>query len=930
MERRNFLRLLGFFGSTLLPGCRKEGAHGTLISQLVPPGDGVVPGEAQWRPSTCGECPAHCGVLVRLREGRPVKLEGHPDHPLSRGGLCLRGQAGLERRYHPRRILAPRRKVDGQWRDLSWDEALAVLDAELTRNTQAGRRSVYLSGRTTGTLGRLIEDFCRATGVERLPEHELYAHANLRAANDLLFARPELPQWHLAQADLLLTLGADILETFVQPVAFAAELTQARDAQGLSWWHAAPQVSLTGAGADQELTLRPGSEAALLRFLLASLVARPPWRERLPEALREWPEAPDLSRAADATGLEPRLLQELAEALMRAKAPLVIAGGIGTAHGEGLETALLAGLLQRLVDPDGARLSFARGQNYAGLGTLRDMQALAQDLTAKQIGVIFLARCNPVYNTPDDYAFGQALSGAGFRVVLADLEDETTNAADLLLPLAHGLESWGDAEPVQGVLSLFQPLTQPFGAARGEGDILLELWRRLRPEEPPEAQSYRDYLLAAWEQRLIDQQLGDLARQGWVELPASAEAAPALRIGEPAAFLSSRRTTAEGASPGLLLTPSLRHFDGRGRALALLSEIPDPLTTISWGAWLAVAPEDARSRRLKDQDLADIDLAGRRVSLPVKIQPGLRTGVLTVTRDALPGLPLAVDERTGELLAWREVGELRRGGRTRLPILSGSTSQHGRGIIPDPVHRDAHEPPRPSELYPEHEHAHYRWAMVIDLERCTGCSACVAACYIENNVPVVGLRDHLKGREMSWLRIEPYYDSGRPQFIPMLCQHCHYAPCEPVCPVYAAYHNPEGLNVQVYQRCVGTRYCSHNCPYKVRRFNWWEHRREAPLDEMLNPDLVARGRGIMEKCTFCIQRIRAARDHAKDQGRLIADGEVIPACAQSCPARAISFGNLRDPEARVAKLVDSLAPHRVFAGLGTEPSVYYLPRGRSK
>jgi len=267
---------------------------------------------------------------------------------------------------------------------------------------------------------------------------------------------------------------------------------------------------------------------------------------------------------------------------------------------------------------------------------------------------------------------------------------------------------------------------------------------------------------------------------------------------------------------------------------------------------------------------------------------------------------------------------VRRVGRERLPILAGSTSQHGRGIIPDPVHQDAHPVATRSELYPEHDHAHYSWALVIDLDRCTGCSACVAACYIENNVPVVGRRDHLKGREMSWLRIEPYYDSGRPQFLPMLCQHCHYAPCEPVCPVYAAYHNPEGLNVQVYQRCVGTRYCSNNCPYKVRRFNWWEHRREAPLDQMLNPDLVARDRGVMEKCTFCIQRIRVARDRAKDKGRLIADGEVVPACAQSCPARAISFGNLRDPEARVSRLIGDLDPHRVFAGLGTEPSVYYL------
>jgi molybdopterin-containing oxidoreductase family iron-sulfur binding subunit len=245
-------------------------------------------------------------------------------------------------------------------------------------------------------------------------------------------------------------------------------------------------------------------------------------------------------------------------------------------------------------------------------------------------------------------------------------------------------------------------------------------------------------------------------------------------------------------------------------------------------------------------------------------------------------------------------------------------------VIPDPVHREGKEKHPRVSLYPEHQHPRYRWAMAIDLRLCTGCAACVAACTIENNVPVVGPADHLKGREMSWLRLEPFYDeAGGVEFLPMLCQHCHYAPCEPVCPVYAAYHNPEGLNVQVYNRCVGTRYCSNNCPYKVRRFNWWQHRRQPPLDRMVNPDLSVRSRGMMEKCTFCIQRIRTAGDRAKDEGRSIRDGEVTPACVQTCPTGALVFGNLLDPHSRVSGLAGQAG--RVFEELGTEPSVYYLP-----
>ena len=295
-------------------------------------------------------------------------------------------------------------------------------------------------------------------------------------------------------------------------------------------------------------------------------------------------------------------------------------------------------------------------------------------------------------------------------------------------------------------------------------------------------------------------------------------------------------------------------------------------------------------------------------------------------RDFVGSPPLRTEKRTGGTIEYIEKVTIGKTGKmAAIPILSGSPSQQGRGLIPDPSHRDEKQHHGRESLYPEHVHKEYRWAMAIDLALCNGCSACVAACYIENNIPVVGKKDHLKGREMSWLRIEPFYgEAGNVDFLPMLCQQCHSAPCETVCPVYAAYHNPEGLNVQVYNRCVGTRYCSNNCPYKVRRFNWFWHRWEKPLNRMLNPELQARGAGVMEKCTFCIQRIRAAKDKAKDGSRTVRSGEVTTACAQSCPTGAITFGNLLDPESRVYRLAHSGRAYRVFEGLGTDPSVYYL------
>jgi molybdopterin-containing oxidoreductase family iron-sulfur binding subunit len=302
-------------------------------------------------------------------------------------------------------------------------------------------------------------------------------------------------------------------------------------------------------------------------------------------------------------------------------------------------------------------------------------------------------------------------------------------------------------------------------------------------------------------------------------------------------------------------------------------------------------------------------------------------GVMTAQLGAVDGIPFAVDPDTGELMTmFEDISIQKIGGSVAIPILAGSQSQEGRGVVPKPTHHEGlphHHDPK-ATLYPENHYEEYRWGMVIDLDLCTGCSACVAACYVENNVPVVGADLHLQGREMSWLRIESFYDHDEADFQPMLCQQCANAPCETVCPVFATYHNVEGLNAQIYNRCVGTRYCANNCPYKVRRFNWFDFRRSSDMNLTRNPEVSVRGAGVMEKCSFCVQRIRSARDTAKDEGRKIRDGEMIPACAQTCPTSAIAFGDLQDEGSEVHKLASSPRAHRVFEALGTGHAVHYL------
>ncbi len=924
MERRDFLQLLGIFsGAAILPGCGDKRSAGKLVSYLVPPDEGVLPGEALYLPSTCGECPAGCGLTVRVREGRAVKLEGRPGHPINDGGLCMRGQAALWRLYHPKRLQRPMlRDAEGQYQPISWDEALSLVVEGLRQARQQGRANLLLSGRTTGTLAELQRRFCRQLEVEQLPQFEIFSHAALRRAYGTLFGQAELPHYRIDRADLLLSLGADLFETFVSPVDYARQFSRAIKQDDFQWIHVEPHYSLTGANASERLVLSPGSEAALLSFLLR-------WNDskgRLPTQLMAAVPAASATETARITGLPQERLEQLAEQLRLAERPLLIVGGIATAQAQGLQVALLAGLLQQQLGMVGELVDFARAEGYGSVGSLHDLERLAERLEQDRVGVL-ISDAAPLAQAPGTLELKRKIKRAGLRVGLCELFDDAAQQFDLLLPISHPIESWGDAAPRRGLLSLLKPAIAPLYDSRSAGEVLLGIMHRSGKEEP--GQTYQEYLFNAWHRRFDQQQLRQFSEQGFLTLPVAA--VPLRLKAEPAARQLAVEEVAEvvsAAAPHLILTPSIRSFDGRSSDLPLLSELPDPLSSVSYGRWLSIAPATAQQLQLQDRDLLRVSVGNWSAELPVRLQPGLAASVLMVQGDLLSEAPLPIDSRSGELIRRLDGVRLEKlGDAAELPILSGSSSQQGRGLIPDPVHT---EEPSPDEtrFYRAHPHKDYRWAMAINLELCIGCGACAAACYAENNVPVVGRQDHLQGREMSWLRIEPFYDdAGRASFIPMLCQHCHNAPCEPVCPVYAAYHNAEGLNVQVYQRCVGTRYCSNNCPYKVRRFNWWQHRWQAPLEQMHNPDLSLRDRGIMEKCTFCVQRIRQARDRAQDEQRPIEDGEVLTACGQSCPTGAIVFGNLLDESSTVYRLAHSKRAYRVFADLGTEPSIYYLRKG---
>ncbi len=952
MERRDFLKFLGMASSaTVLTSCGIEKSTEKIIPLLVPHTEpDYLPGEPMFRHSVCTECTANCGMEVRLVEFNAIKVDGIKNHPVNDGALCLRGQSSLMRLYHPRRLKTPvRRKgnitemerLQGQdLEQITWPQAYELILKKLNEAKSAGQQNVYLSGSNGGAVADLRKDFSAATGVETLPAYEPYSHANLRQAYQQVLGRREVPLYRIAEADFLLTVGADIVETFVNPVSNATQLAKARDKNRLQWKHVEPHASLTGFKADEVLKVKPGSEGHLLAFLLHYLTDSGVAKHSLPVQIAN--RLPEVSKsdAAQATGLSGQQLEALGAALVNARNPLLIAGGVATEQPGGLGVAALAALIQHASGMIGTTVDFAAAQITGNVGTMKDLAGLAERLNNNQIGVIFISGANPVGTAPAAIGFTEALGKAAFRVAFSDIIDETAAQCDLILPLSHTLESWGEVSQRADVVALHQPvLKEKLFDTRSEGEILLELTQLQRNGQTGD--SYETWLKKRWESRYGAANVENLIQKGYVQNE-NARVQVALQSTGAEAVLGELQLNPPPSGAVAYVLPSIRTFDGRSSVLPLTTEVPDPLTTISYGRWVSVSEASAADLGLeekslvrKNRDEISLEVNGVSNTYGSFVQPGLPKDVYTVYRDQVDPAILSFDPQTGECYARVDQVTLARTGKTRpLAIMAGAIEQGHRNITRE---EHKHEIPwlegqeHEKTLYPDPHDRYetYRWAISVDMESCIGCAACVAACYIENNVPVVGEEENLKGREMSWLRIQPYYfEDGTMDSLVMLCQQCDFAPCENVCPVYATYHNEEGLNVMVYNRCVGTRYCHNNCPYKVRRFNWFDWTDEGawqePMTRMLNPDVWVRPKGVMEKCTFCHQRIRRAKDLARDEKRLVRDGDVKTACQEACPTNAITFGNYLDKQSEVYKKSQSDRKFQVLAELGVGPAVHYL------
>ena len=961
MNRREFFKVITTTGAAAAAGGCQQAAE--KILPLVVPNEQIVPGVASWFSTVCRECPAGCGVIARNREGRIVKLEGNPDHPVNQGALCIRGQAALQGMYHPDRFAGPQRREGSALRAVGWDDALKLAADKLAAVRGAGksRGIVVVSQLENGSLGGLMDRFGQALGARPRVTLEPFGYEWIRAANRLVFNRDAIPYYAFEDAEVVLSFGADFIETWLSNVNYARTFGRMhgfRGGRAGTFIHVEPRQSVTASNADEWVRNVPGTEGLLALAILKVMVEEGMVDRRFGEAAA----GVEVNKVAADSGVSVATIKHVAHVFGNAKPGLAVGGGVAVAGSNATQSLAAINLLNAAAGNVGKTVRFGPDSAYAQVTPYAEVAALAQAMARGEIEALLIGPgVNPAFTLPGGLRFGEAMAKVPFVVSFANQPDETTALAHLVLPDTHWLETWGDYSPREGVLGLMQPTMSPIRDSRPLGDVLLGLGRSVLGTEegkgPLPWTNFEQSLRATWDPVIKAGQWEQALQQGgvWKDVPAAA-------VIPKAAAIEATPVKLEGDAGGLTLLayPSLRMYDGRTASRSWLQEAPDTMTQAVWDAWVEISTDTAAKFGIAAGDVVKVTSPHGTIEVPAYVSPTIHPGAVAVPighryapyhvpryvrapgapMNPLALLPGAADPASGgpAFLSVR-VTLAKTGARRPLAILQATHDQDDRELARHVDLRTAREealrgktekPHDTVSMYSPQQYPNYRWGMAVDVDLCVGCQACVVACIAENNIPVVGKAEAAYGRQLHWLRIERWAE-GRPDhphntFLPMFCQHCEVAPCEPVCPVFAAYRTDEGLNAQVYNRCVGTRYCGNNCPYHVRRFNWYYYQFPEPLNVQLNPDVTVRQLGVMEKCTMCIQRIVAGKDRARDEKRTVRDGDIVTACQQTCPTQAITFGNLKDEGSEATKLRHAPRAYSVLDELGTRPSVTYLKK----
>ncbi len=959
-SRRDFLKAAGFtFAIATATGCSRAPLQKAI--PLLNQPEEIVPGRSFVYATTCGGCSAGCGVLAKVRDGRPIKLEGNPQHVLSQGGLCAAGQASILGLYDTQRLKNPRKGAS----EATWEAVDREIIEKLDAIRAQGGAVRFLTGTITSpTLRAEIAEFLKSFPDARHVQYDAISHSAILDAHQQTHGVRVLPSYHFDRAEVVASFDADSLGTWISPVQFTADYRRARDLEATPprfSYHAQfePRMSITGSKADRRIALAPYETGGTLSALAARLAkkagAKFAGNTQVPSAATE------------------PVLDDLANRLWAGRGKSLVVSGSNDVREQ-----VLVNFINHLLGNYGKTLDIEQPSLQAQ-GNDAELEKLLRELRAGKVQALFVHGANPAYDLPGG---SNVLKNVRLLVSFAERADETASLAHFICPDRHYLESWADAEPIAGHISVTQPVIRPLANTRPVLETLATWRGRPKPAD--------DILRESWEARIYPRRSKPVAfdafwdsavQVGYVEVK--------LENARPATFNMAAVEPISAASHDngfeLVLYPTVAMYDGRHAYNPWLHELPDPINKVTWDNCASLSPAAAQKLGLQEGDVVRIETPGAfPLELPAYVQPGQHDNVVAVAlgygsklsaRFAnigpswLDGKPSVGDNGlvgvnaapllavAGGVLKYSFPAKLIRTGKCQ-PL--ATTQQHHTLTVPKKLAPPGSEP-RPivqdttlaafladphsgvedneekEDLWPaDHPYNNIRWGMAVDLSACTGCSACVIACQAENNIPVVGKDEVRRNREMHWMRIDRYYSDlpGGEVAVahqPMMCQQCENAPCETVCPVLATVHSEDGLNSQVYNRCVGTRYCANNCPYKGRRFNWFNYAHNDQLQNLvLNPDVTVRSRGVMEKCTFCVQRLQEAKIEAKRQGARIEDGAAQTACQQSCPAKAIYFGDLNDPKSQVSRMMKNPRRYRVLSELNVKPSVGYLTVVRNR
>jgi molybdopterin-containing oxidoreductase family iron-sulfur binding subunit len=966
VTRRDMMMLLGASLSLAgVAGCRRP------VEEIVPyvnPPEDVIPGVPKHFATTMPFRRSAYGLIVESHEGRPTKIEGNPAHPSTLGASSSRVQASVLGLYDPDRS----QSVALKGAKKSWNDFVAAWKQISQPHAADGGAGLAIISESfsSPTMARLVSDLRGRYPKLQWATYDAVSDENRLAGLRQAVGRDADLLLRFDRASVVLCLDADPLLTDPEMIRHARGFATGRHAgaagpstgsgqAAMNRLYAVEGVfSLTGAMADHRLRL----ESRQIAPFVAALAAR------LGAGGAASPEQGRGAAGAAMPGLDPRWIEALAKDLLAHRGKSLIVAG--DRQPPAVHAAVCA--LNTHLGNTGTTVSYYETKD-AALPSRGSLASVVAGMKSGTVQTLVILGGNPVFDAPADLDFKGALAKVPHSVALSHGVDETSASVEWHVPRAHYLESWGDARAVGGTLSVVQPLILPLFGAKSDIEVLGLLARgEDRPGYDLVRETWKPILSGAdfdksWNRLLHD---GLLAGS---ELP---EVAPGTNV---QAFADLSRLAGSSQGVEVVFLPSPAIHDGRFANDAWLQELPDPLTKITWDNPALVSPKTAESLGVANEDLVRVEQGGRSLELPVSILPGMADNVVALTlgygrtRAGRVGSGKGFDTFPLRVSTAPDFGGgatvTKGGGKYSLSATQNHGSMEGRPIVREstlaelhekheakPAAEDAHAPaphpapkgiPSPLGVYPQNpphfslwkEHTYdqgNQWGMTIDLNTCIGCNACMTACQSENNVPVVGKQQVANGREMHWIRVDRYFSgepSGSPEvvFQPVPCMHCEDAPCEQVCPVAATVHDGQGLNVMVYNRCIGTRYCSNNCPYKVRRFNFFNFTKDTPniLKLAMNPDVTVRARGVMEKCTYCTQRINRARIDAKLTGREIKDGDVKTACQQACPAQAIEFGNLRDQGSRVVKAKADPRNYALLEELNTKPRTTYLAKVRN-